>query len=319
MALAKIRLHRYNTQMSLKLYLCAIVTALAVMQKSFGIENFDDLFVGEPAGIEKNLRELLSETLEHRSIYLQILSQIALAEAMQKKFEEAHATLDHAESLLTHEDHLARARILLERGRVFHQVGDIESARPFFEQSYEICHQYHLDFHTCNAAHMVALVAKHPEEKIQWNELAISLAERSHNPKANAWLGPLYNNLGAAYLEAKQYEKALNTFLKYRGFFSKQPDQEINLFHARMADWRIASCLRYLGRADEALAILLDLQRQYEAETLTLPAAFLRTARGYVYAELAAIYAEKGYQDLSKDEWVQKLESEKLKKLQELY
>jgi len=51
------------------------------------LENFDDLFVGHPLEIEKNLRELLpqAKALENKSIYLQMLSQVALAQAMQKK------------------------------------------------------------------------------------------------------------------------------------------------------------------------------------------------------------------------------------------
>ena len=53
------------------------------------IDNFDALFVGHPVDIEKNLKNLLPEakSRENKSIYLQILSQIALAKAMQKKFK----------------------------------------------------------------------------------------------------------------------------------------------------------------------------------------------------------------------------------------
>lgn len=49
------------------------------------LENFDDLFMGDPSEIEKNLNVLLTEARarEDKSIYLQILSQIALAQAMQ--------------------------------------------------------------------------------------------------------------------------------------------------------------------------------------------------------------------------------------------
>lgn len=64
------------------------------------LENFDDLFVGQPLDIEKKLTDLLpqAQALENKSRYLQILSQIALAQAMQKKFAEAHNTLDIAEA-----------------------------------------------------------------------------------------------------------------------------------------------------------------------------------------------------------------------------
>jgi hypothetical protein len=51
------------------------------------LTNFDELFVGHPSDIEKNLTSLLPEAkvLAGQSIYLQILSQIALAQAIQKK------------------------------------------------------------------------------------------------------------------------------------------------------------------------------------------------------------------------------------------
>src|SRR5579872_5438770 len=112
------------------------------------LENFDDLFVGNPVDIEKNLSELLPQAaaLKNKSIYLQILSQIALAQAMQQKFDQAHATLDKAEAGLTPEYAEARVRILLERGRIFHQAGDVDKALPYFEQSYELSKQHGFDF-----------------------------------------------------------------------------------------------------------------------------------------------------------------------------
>ncbi len=49
------------------------------------LENFDDLFVGEPKNIERNLQHLLpkAECLENKSIYLQILSQIAFTQTQK--------------------------------------------------------------------------------------------------------------------------------------------------------------------------------------------------------------------------------------------
>ncbi len=81
------------------------------------LENFNDLWsLGYPAVVEKKFHELLSQakSLKDKSIYLQILSQIALAQALQKKFDDAHKTLDDAQKLLTPEYNLAQARIFLE-------------------------------------------------------------------------------------------------------------------------------------------------------------------------------------------------------------
>lgn len=291
------------------------------------LENFDNLFVGDPAEIEKNLRMLLprAEVLEDMSIYLQILSQIALTQAMQKNFEAAHETLNVAEKLLTSKDHLARVRIILERGRVFMQSGNNEAARPLFEQSFDLSKEHEFDYHTINAAHMMPFVVKTVEEKMKWNELAIQLAEQTSLPRAKGWLGALYNNLGQAYLESEQYEKALNTFKKAQVLREK----EGYLPNVRVAKWAVARTLRLLNRADEALCILLSLMEEYDFQThsgkLDLPEEMHLYTRGLVYEELAEVYIAKAklcarlaYEGLSNNEWVQRLEPKKLERLKQL-
>lgn len=97
------------------------------------LDHFDELFVGNPVDIEKNLSALLPEAGKRadKSIYLQILSQIALAQAMQQKFDIAHQTLDEAEKLLEPQYQLAKIRLLLERGRVYHQSDRLDQALSF--------------------------------------------------------------------------------------------------------------------------------------------------------------------------------------------
>lgn len=53
------------------------------------LDHFDELFTGNPVDIERNLSALLPEAEKRadKSIYLQILSEIALAQAMQQKFD----------------------------------------------------------------------------------------------------------------------------------------------------------------------------------------------------------------------------------------
>lgn len=291
------------------------------------LENFDDLFVGDPAEIEKNLRMLLprAEALEDHSIYLQILSQIALTQAMQKNFDAAHETLNGAERLLTSKDDLARVRIILERGRVFMQSGNNKAARPLFEQSFELSKAHQFDDHTINAAHMMPFVVETVEEKINWNELAIELARHTSLPRARAWLGSLYNNLGQAYLESEQYEKALNTFEQAQVF----REQEGYALNIRMAKWAVSRTLRLLNRSDEAFCILLELKKEYDFQTqsgeLDASEEIQSYARALVYEELAEIYTAKAkffaglaYEGLSKNEWVKKLEPKKLERLKHL-
>ena len=275
------------------------------------LEDFDSLWsLGDPVVVEQKFRELLPQArhLEDKSIYLQVLSQLALAQAIQKKFDDAHKTLDEAEALLTPEYDFARARVLLERGRVFQQAGNIPEARAYFEQSFQFSEKHKFDYHTINAAHMIAIVAEKTEEKIQWNQLALNLATSTKDTRARDWLGPLSNNLARNYLEEKQFEKALAMFqksLEYR-------EKEGHASNIRIAKWSIAHTLRLLGLLDDALAIQHELLKEYAAMTKSgnfdMPAVMFKVARGWVYEEIAEIYNAKArifaslaYDDLSNE------------------
>lgn len=287
------------------------------------LENFDDLFVGYPQDIEHKLNALLpqAQALDDNSIYVQILSQIALAQAMQKHFDEAHETLNRAEKMVKPHDHLARTRLILERGRVYMQMGNYEAAKPLFKQSYELAEAHHLDEHTINAAHMVAIFEAAAEDKIKWNERAIQLAEISQLPRARAWLGSLYHNLAQSYIDGKRYEKALDAYKKAQKF-REEEGYEPNI---RVAKWGVARSLRLLNRYDESLAILFPLLEEYAQGKGDMPEEMFTYARGLVYEELAENYMAKGkafsriaYDDLSKNEWFVKLEPDRLERLKQL-
>ena len=216
-------------------------------------------------------------------------------------------------------------RIILERGRVFLQEGSVDAARPLFKQSFELSSTHGFDYHTVNAAHMVPFVAEAVEEKIEWNERAIKIAQNSQLVCAHEWLGSLYNNLGQAYLEAKQYDKALLVLkkaLKYR-------EQENYAPNIRVARWAVARTIRLLNRPNEAIPILHALLEEYQSMekngNLDMPPEMFRSSRGLVYEELAEIeremrrtYAVLAYDDLSQDEWFTRLEPQRLERLKQL-
>ena len=301
------------------------------------LEKFDDLWgLGDPAIVEKKFRELLpqAKALRDQSIYLQLLSQIALTQAMQKQFDAAHKTLDEAESLLTSEQPLAQARILLERGRAFQQAwhsfirgskAEINKVRPLFEQSFEISMKHEFDFHAINAAHMIAIIVENPEEKIAWNQRAIDMAEKTKDEKARMWFGSLYNNLGQNYLDIKQFDKALGAFKKALEYREKEGYAP----NVRVAKWSIGHALRLLGQVEEALKTQNNLIHEYEtiskSGNLDMTEVMFKLIRGWVYEELAEIhnaksksYANLAYKDLANDETFQKTSPERLERLKQI-
>lgn len=292
------------------------------------LENFDEAWsLGDPSMIEKKFQELLpqAQQLKDKSIYLQILSQMALAQSLQKKFDEAHQNLDKAESLLTSEYELARVRILLERGRVFQQAESIPHARDYFEQSFELSKQHGFDTHTINAAHMIAIVVKNPQEKIRWNQLAIHLATSTKDKRTADWLGSLYHNLGQNYLEEKQFDLALQAFQSALAYRQK----EGYVPNIRVAKWAVANALRLLDRSDEALSMLLALIKEYDVIVKTgnfdMPQEMFILARGLVYEEIAKNYqaktiafAQLAYGDLSGNAMFSKEEPKRLDILEQM-
>ena len=281
--------------------------------------DFDSLWDYEhPGETEIKFRELLPAALSggDKSYHAQLLTQIARAEGLQRKFEEAHQTLYEAEALLTNDLTRARIRYLLERGRVYNSSGYPAQAKPFFQQAYELALASGEDFYAVDAAHMMAIVES-PEQQLAWNLRAIELAEKSADPRARKWLGSLLNNLGWTYHDSGQYETALDTFQKALKWREEQGDAETT----RVARWCVGRALRSLKRIDEAHAIQTALLREYE-ET--------KEKSAYVYEEMAEClhslgrideaqpYFALAYQELSKDTWLQNNEPGRLERLKTL-
>jgi len=215
-----------------------------------GVMEFDKLWnYSDPAATEKKFRGLLPDAHDPDT-RLQLLTQIARTLGLQGKFADAHAVLDGVEKEMTPDLATVRARYLLERGRVFNSSKQADRARPLFLEAWELGRSAEVDFHTVDAAHMMAIVEP-PEEKLAWNEKAMAAAEASKDPRARGWLGTLYNNIGWDYHAAGRYEEALATHQKaLRWFAENRPGTQ----QERIARWSVARQLRAVGRVAEALA-----------------------------------------------------------------
>ncbi len=272
-------------------------------QNIINLEKFDEVIgkIGDPVLIEPKLQELAiqAKKLSDNSTYLQIQSQIALMQACQKKFDQAHETLDQADRELLALDCIAQVRLLLERGRVFQQEGNIDQAKKYFEKSYQISKLHDLDYHTINAAHMIAIVVISLQEKIIWNELALSLTLQTKDKKAAQWLAPLYNNLGQNYFDMQEYEKSLENYEKALQLFQNDSRySDSNLIFAR---WTIGRCIRALGRFGKAIdlqhALLEEMKKIEQSKEYGMPSEMFFLIRGWIYEELAVIY------DMEHDEY----------------
>src|SRR4029453_8070283 len=133
--------------------------------------DFDSLWnYDDPATTEQRFGELLprAEQGDDRSYHAQLLTQIARAQGLQRKFADAHDTLDTAQTLLEPDLGTARIRYLLERGRVFNSSTQVEQAWPLFLEAWELARAEQQDFYAVDAAHMLAIAAP-LEQKLEWN------------------------------------------------------------------------------------------------------------------------------------------------------
>lgn len=279
------------------------------------LPDFDSLWdYSHPDETETKFREILLRFPEDDPAFLELLTQIARAQGLQRKFNHAHQTLNQVERRL--KDILSRAKVryLLERGRVFNSSGKPEEACPFFEKALEIAKQLKEDFYAIDALHMLATLAP-PEESLTLNLQAIEMAESSQQEKTRNWLGSLYNNTGWSYHGLSDYASALRIFEKAEAWQrSKGRVRETHI-----AAWCVARTLRSLGRIEEALSKQMRLNEESAGEE-----------DGYVFEEIgecllalnrleeACSYFLKAYELLSQDARLVEQESERLMRLKEL-
>jgi tetratricopeptide (TPR) repeat protein len=266
------------------------------------LADFDKLWdYSHPDVSERRFRELLPAAVESLDIsYLaQLLTQIARAEGLQRKFQNAHQTLDRVDKALPKADSRTLIRYLLERGRVHNSSGNVEDAKRLFLQAFDLAVKSKEEFYAVDAAHMVAIVES-LENQLEWNLRALELAENSTDEKARNWRGSLYNNLGWTYFDRGDYQEALFMFEKALDFRTQQGDS-VNVGVAR---WCVAKTLRMMGHTEEALDLQQQLFEEYQS-------AGKRS--GFVYEEIAECMLVLGremeaegwfaaaYNELSKD------------------
>ena len=254
---------------------------------------------------------------DHPQQYLELQTQIARTLGLQQKFDEAHALLDQVESHLSADQPIPRIRYLLERGRCYNSANRQAQARPLFLEAWETSQAAGADFYAVDAGHMMAIVEP-PEKQLEWNEKAVAIAEKSEDPRARGWLGPLYNNIGWTYHDLGNYEQALAVFEKALDW--RMQHQQVN--ETLIAKWSVARTHRSLGHVDQALGLQMELLQTIKAAGLP--------EDGYVEEEIAECLTLQGktreasrhffkaWALLSKDIWLQQNETPRLERLKQL-
>lgn len=262
--------------------------------------DFNDLWdYYDPSGTEEVFRELLPQARASgdEAYYLQLMTQIARSLSLQKQFEQAHQVLDEVEWQIAGDD-IVEVRYLLERGRTLNSAGQSKKAEPLFKKAVQVAQSIDADFYAVDAYHMLGIAAS-PEERLEWNLIAIAYAEKSSDDRARNWLGSLYNNTGWTLFDEARYEEALDLFQKALDFRERQGQER----EIRVARWCMAKTLRVSGRVKEALAMQRDLERTGETDGFNEEEiAECLLALGEI--EASKPYFQRAHEKLSQIDWV---------------
>jgi tetratricopeptide (TPR) repeat protein len=270
----------------------------------------------KPEVSEARFREALTQFPAGSREALEIATQIARAQGLQRRFDAAHATLDAIEPGLTRVDARVRIRHLLERGRVFNSSGAPARAMPLFRQAAEAAARAGRPgdaFYEVDALHMLGIAAP-ASERLDWNRRALEAAQASRDPRTRGWLGSLHHNIGWAYFERGEHVAALAHWEKALALREASGDAQ----RVRVARWTVARGYRELGRLDDAERVQRALADENGAAG---------EEDGYVYEELAEIrlargdaagaapLAAKAYALLREDAWLAATEPARLSRL----
>lgn len=280
------------------------------------LPDFDALWdYDHPAESERAFRELLPAAAADAAYELELRTQIARAQGLQRQFEAAHAMLDSVEQRLpTVSAATAQVRLMLERGRLYNSSGAAAEAKPYFEQAWKLAQAAGEAGYAVDAAHMLGILEA-PE--LTWNLRALGLAESSSDERARRWRASLYNNIGWTYHDRGEYGEALAMFeqaLALREEQGKTPQ-------IRIARWMVARALRSLERYEEALeiqqAVATEIEQAGEIDPYVdeeVGECLLALGR----ASEAQLHFAKAYAVLSQDDLLMKYEAPRLARLRAL-
>lgn len=219
-----------------------------------------------------------------------LATQVARTHGLRRDFTHALALLDTLVPQVAGAGPEARAWFALERGRARVSATHLPAqrssearalARADYLAAVQWAREAGRDGLAIDALHMLAFVDDTPAEQLRWAQEALVIAERSAQPEAARWRAPLLNNAGCALHAMGRYPEALEVF--ERALVWREQNGQAGA--TRVARWMVAWTLRALDRPDEAIAIQLRLEREWDEAGAPDP---------FVFDELVLLYRQLG-------------------------
>ena len=206
---------------------------------------FDD-----PTASESAFRRALEAAPADEPDYVaQFWTQVARAQVLQRRYEDARETLDRTASLLSDATPVARIRHFLERGRLLNDTDRQPEAAALFERAMGLAVEFGCDVLAVDAAHMLGVMPPF-DAAVRWNHEAIRIAIASTEPAARRWVGTLWMNTGVNHQKLSQYAEAGHAFQSALAEFESTG----NAARARLARLCLSKNRRLSGDPGGALA-----------------------------------------------------------------
>ena len=242
----------------------------------------------DPEASEKRFREALTSADGDDRLIVQ--TQIARTYGMRRNFLEARRMLVEIQEPASRASAETQVRYCLELGRTYastaHEPEDVtsehrETARSLYTTAFDKAKDARLDYLAVDALHMMSTVDTAPKEQLAWDLKALAFMEGSAQAEARKWEGSLRNNVGYANFLLGNYDEAI---AQYRLSLAAH-ERGGGAANVRIARWMIARTLRAQGCIQEAVAIQLRLEQEWNDAGEPDP---------YVYEELEQLYRAAG-------------------------
>jgi len=237
----------------------------------------------QPAVSEARFRAELARHPTQSREAAEAATQVARAQGLQRKFNDADVTLDGVQRTLDAQPARVRVRYLLERGRRDNSSQRKAQAVSWFEQALAASANDTLAgaaYYRVDALHMLA-IASPGDRQLDWHRRALAAAQAADDERTRGWRASLLNNLGWTMHDRGDYTAAVDYWRQ--ALDAREAANDVP--RARIARWTVARGLRSLGRLDEAEAIQRALADELQASN---------APDGYVFEELAEIAVARG-------------------------